>query len=175
MTTESTSRMNFQSPTNPASELLRFLEFSVGQKTDIYLRQLALLAASSTQSIDTKQEKKKPITAMVTVPKSILLPIHHWAGSEFTVMIDDMSHPLRHQTWEWYLNSAKGKGLPGKVIFWNPELGVEGVFTLSFSEIQQEFNVAPSKLYLHQEFDAKVMAIGREFCELSLVEKLVAS
>ena len=172
MITESTSRMNRQSLVKPASELLRFFELSVGEKTDAYLRELALLAAS-TQGIGTGEEKRKPITATVTVSKSVLLPIHHWAGSEFTVMIDDMSHPLRHQTWEWYLNSDKG--LPGKAIFWNPELDAEGTFTLSFSEIQQEFKVAPSMLHLHQEFDAKVLAIGSKFVELRLVEKLTAS
>lgn len=172
MTPESTSCKNCQSPAKPATELLHFLELSISMKTDAYLLQLSLLAAS-TQGIGAMLGKNKPITAMVTVSKSILLPIHHWAGSEFTLMIDEMSHPLRHQTWEWYLNSEKG--ISGNVIFWNPELDADGIFSLSFSEIQQEFKIAPSLLHLHQEFDAKVLAIGREFVELSLVEKLAVS
>ena len=172
MTPESISGKNCQSPAKPAIELFHFLELSISEKTDAYLGQLALLAASK-QSIGKKQENNKPIRAMVTVSKSILLQVHHWAGSEFTVMIDEMSHSLRHQTWEWYLNSEKG--IRGNVIFWNLELDADGIFSLSFSEIQQEFKVAPSMLHLHQEFDVKVLAIGREFVELSLVEKIAAS
>lgn len=146
----------------PTSELLDFLELSIGEKTDTYLQQLALLAAS-TQGITTTKEKK-PITGTVTVHKFVLLPIHHWTGSEFTVTINAMSYPL-----PWWRNSDKE--FPGKVIFWNPELDAEGTFSLSFSEIQQEFKVNPSMLHLHQEFDAKVLAIGYKFVELRLVEK----
>lgn len=170
-------------------ELLRFLERSIGEKTDDYLRKLALRDAR-TQSIADSSRKllvqlerleqsaatpavvkttklgaggaRKPINGVFTSPKSVLSPAQRCVRAKFAVTVYAVYGLQRS------LN-------PGTIFFRNTSRGENGVFTLSFSEIEEIFKVAPTIFSIGQVFNAEVILANLKTVELRLVEDISAN
>lgn len=183
----------------PAPELLRFLELSVGEKTDAYLLKLALRDARADSIAEASgkllarleqmdwvapahaaikagvakpsvAKKRKLITGVVTLPKSLLWRIHHWAGSKFTVVVDAISHSHNSQT-PLMRHLSMTKLRPNTVLFSSTSFRDDEGFTLSFANIEQSFEISPSMLSPLQIFNAETLSMDSKTIELRLVEK----
>lgn len=167
----------------PALELLHFLELSIGEKTDAYLQELALRTALAESIAKTtlqpqayleKQEplgieqvavpekeiqlttKKEnaPITGIITISSSILYPIDRHVNAKFSIIFNVISQ-ITADT----------------VLFLLPRGGIRSTFTLSYSNVEQAFNISPSILHPQQEFDAVVLSANFKTIQLRLTEK----
>ena len=187
----------------PAPELLRFLELSVGEKTDAYLLKLALRDARADSIAESSEKllahcermewdapahaaikaeeakpnvakKRKPITGMVTIPKSVLSRIHHWAGAKFTVFIDAISHSRSSQT-PLMRHLSMPRLRPDTVLFSSPSFSEDVGFTLTFANIEESFKINPLMLSPLQIFNAETLSVNSKSIELRLIERLAAS
>lgn len=177
----------------PSTELLDFFKLSIGEKTDAYLRQLALLAAhrgasktehpeqpaQTTQTSATTELKNKqsasettqnPIMGVITAPKSILFPMQWRVGVRFMLQLNAISGPQFRQT-KLMARLHISKLNPDTVLFWNWCGEENGTFTLSFSDIQNSFNREPAQLYSQQNFIAEVLAVESSTIKLRLTGK----
>lgn len=178
-------------------ELINFLELSIGEKTDNYLRQLALLSEhggkdktenseqqNQTTLISTTTELKntqstseaarKPITGVITAPKSILFPMQWRVGVKFMLQLHAISGPQCRQT-KLMTRLHIPKLSPDTVLFWNWWMETNGAFILSFSDINNAFNSGPSLLYPEQNFSAEVLSLESSTIKLCLIEKITTA
>lgn len=171
------------------AELLRFLELSIGGKTDDYLRQLALRDASSQSIANTfrkslpqmeKREQDAPTPALTNVketgagnerhaingvftsPRSILWPDQCCVRARFAIAVYAV-HGLRRHLY------------PGTVFFRNMSRSKNGEFTLSFPEFAQVFKVAPTSFHNGKIFNVEVISVNSKTVELRLVEDISAN
>lgn len=196
--------MNSASPaTTPTSELLHFLEFSIGEKTDAYLRQLALLAAQGPNMAETCEDSqahpekqnqttpipattelknqypdfeaaRRPITGFVTAPKSIWHLTQLKVGVKFMLQLHAISGPQCPQT-ELMARLRISKLKPDTVLFWNWMNDNNGTFILSFFDIKTAFGRESSLLYPQQGFIAEVLSVESSTIQLRLVENLAVN
>ena len=170
-------------------ELLRFLERSIGEKTEDYLRKLALRDARTQSIADSSRKllarlerleqsaatpavvkttkpgaggKRQAINGMFTLPKSVLSPGQRCVRAKFAVTVSAVYGLQRR------LN-------PGTVLFRNTSLGENGAFTLSFPEIEEVFKVAPTMFSTGQVFNAEVISANLKNVKLQLVEDISAN
>ena len=182
-------------------ELLQFLELSIGEKTDAYLLKLALrdvrtdsiaetsekllvhlerLECAANATLEAKEEKssmlekRKPITGIVTVAKSVLSPVYHRVSAKFTVVIDAISHTHRAPT-PLMVRLSMPRLRRNAMLFSSPSFEENVALMLSFSDIELAFKISPSMLNPLQQFDAEVLLVGPKTIDLCLTEKLAAS